>query len=77
MPDYICEDCGYKARDAYELKRHKNRKYPCNSVIIVSKDKVEVVKKDEVNIEPKPMKEIKYKMKIDIENPKNNKLEKI
>jgi uncharacterized Zn finger protein len=77
MPDYICEDCGYETYDAWVMKRHKNRKYPCNSIGIVSKEKIEIVKKDEVNIEPKPKKEIKYKMKIDIENPKNNKLEKI
>jgi hypothetical protein len=77
MPEYICDDCGYKGRDAFDMKKHLNRKYPCNSVSIASKEKIEVVKKDELNIEPKPVKEIKYKMKIDIEDPKNNKLEKI
>lgn len=77
MPEWVCDDCGYKACDKWKVSRHLNRKYPCNSVAIATKNKIEVVKKNELNIEPKPKKEIKYKMNIDIENPKNNKLEKI
>ena len=77
MPEYICEDCGLKLRDAWGMKRHLNRVYPCNSVGIASKEKLEIVKKDDVNIEPKEKTEVKYEMKVDSEDPKNNKLEKI
>ena len=80
MPEWICEECGYEARDKYAMERHMKRKYPCNSVGIASKEKLEVKKIKDIKEEDllkEPKKKIKYKMKINIgENVENIKLEK-
>ena len=81
MPEWICEECGHEARDKYAMERHMKRKYPCNSVGIASKEKLEVIKikdiKEEDLLKEKEPKKLKYKMKINIgENVENIKLEK-
>ena len=82
MPEAICAECGYEARDKSTMERHMNRKYPCNSLIIASKEKLEVKKMKDVNAEEleKEMKEkektkLKFKMKPNT-NYEKNKLEK-
>ena len=68
MPEWICEECGYEARDKYAMERHLKRKYPCNSIGVASKEKLEVIKindvKEEDLLKEKELNKIKYKMKI-------------
>ena len=76
MPEWFCKDCGYEARDKYAMERHMKRKYPCNSVGIASKEKIEVIKVGKItedDLKETPLKEIKYKMKM---NNEKSKLEK-
>jgi hypothetical protein len=78
MPEWFCKDCGYEARDKYAMERHMNRKYPCNSVGVASKEKLEVKKVEKItedDLKETPVKEIKYKMKMKLNNEKG-KLEK-
>ena len=81
MPEWICEECGYEARDKYAMERHMKRKYPCNSIGIASKEKLEVIKINDVNgedlLKEKEPKKLKYKIKMKTgENVENVKLEK-
>ena len=78
MPDFICKDCKNTYRDKWDLERHLNRKYPCNSVVIGSKEKVEVRKINSITeeeLKEQPKKELKYKMKMKL-NGEKQKLEK-
>ena len=71
MPTFICEDCGYEARDKHGMERHMKRKYPCNSIGIASRDTLKIKKitevKEEDLKETQPIK-IKFKMKPSINN---------
>ena len=79
MPEWICAECKYEARDKYSMERHLNRKYPCNSVGIASKEKLEIKKLGEIkkqDLEPKEKEKLKFKIKTRNDNFENNKLEK-
>lgn len=78
MPEWVCKDCDYVARDKFAMERHLNRKYPCKSVCVASKGKLEVKKVDEItedDLKETPTIEVKYKMKSKLNNEKG-KLEK-
>lgn len=49
MPEFICKKCGYNARDKYSINRHVNRKYPCKSNIVVSKDNMDIIQENTDN----------------------------
>jgi hypothetical protein len=73
MPEWICKDCGYEARDKYSMERHLNRKYPCNSIGIASKQKLVVKKINHVkedDLKETPVKQMNYKLKIRTNNEK-------
>lgn len=79
MPEVICAECGYEARDKFSMERHLNRKFPCNSIIIASKGKIKVEKikdlDEEELMKEKEKKKLNYNMKASI-NSEKNKLEK-
>lgn len=78
MPEFVCQDCEYVARDKWSLERHLARKYPCNIICIGSKEKdengnvIKVIKQNAVTDEDKkPKQEFaiqEYTMKVDVEN---------
>ena len=57
-----------------------NRVYPCKSIIVGSREKVEVKKVNEITeeeiMEEKPPIELKYKIKAKVNSYDKNKLEK-
>jgi len=77
MPQWICTDCGYEGRDKYNMEKHMKRKYPCKSICIASKEKLEIKKISKIIKEDFKEKEkdmIEYEMKIDDENLKLKKI---
>ena len=55
MPDFICKDCGYVARDNWVMEKHLKRKNPCKVVVVVEKQNLIIKKKDhngEANVIP-------------------------
>lgn len=78
MPIWICKDCDYQCRDKYTMERHANRKYPCNSVNIISRQKLKVIKQDDVkeeDITPEKLK-VEFNLKPNSVKPNSVKIEK-
>lgn len=88
MPEFVCKDCEYVARDKWSLERHLNRKFPCNVICIGSKEKdengnvIKVIKMNQISDEDlTPKEEVaveEYTMKVENLNDKKikNKLVK-
>lgn len=46
MPPWICKHCNYQCRDKHAMERHLNRKYPCNSTNVVTREITNVVTRE-------------------------------
>lgn len=51
MPLWICKHCNYQCRDKHTMERHLNRKYPCKSTNVATRENLLVIKQDDVQEE--------------------------